>query len=71
MAHVDEYGRDMDEPVTVTLPRKAWWLVRNQLLNQADDWRRDARMPRMAGKIEAVAGQIQALALAAPAEDNA
>jgi hypothetical protein len=61
--HADEHGRPMTGSVTVTLPRWAWWLTRNQLRNQADDWRDRGGVMDMAAKCDAVADELDRIVL--------
>ena len=67
---MDEYGRDMDELVTVTLRRRDWWLARNQLRNMADDWERTQDFGMRNKYTDALAAQNVAQVLAAPKGDT-
>jgi hypothetical protein len=52
-----------DTPVTVTLTLREWWLVRNQLRNAADDWRRFNTDPVIAVRVDHVANIIDEQAI--------
>lgn len=58
---VDGEGNQMAEDITVTLSRAEWWMMRNQLRNQADDWRDHLKVPKMAAKCDYLADQIDAV----------